>query len=504
MSTVAERIVKGGMWLTLSRALVNGLTTLSTFVLAWYLSPSDFGLVSIGMTVMLILTAITELSLGQALIRHEAPTMEHFDTVWTLNALRGLILALLFAASAYPLGLIYNEPQLVGVVLALSFSLFMGGLTNPRRVMLQRQLVFHQEFVLNVSQKLVGFLVTVVVAITFRSHWALVMGTLAYQLTNIIVSYTVLPYRPRVRFTHTKELFSFSAWLTLGQIVNTLNWRIEYLIIGRFLGTASLGFYTVGSTLSSMPTRETTAPLNQAIYPGLAKVKDNPERLRTAYQRSQALISAIALPAGIGMAILAEPMIRLVFGEKWLPIIFIIQALASVYALQTLGSLVQPLGMALGNTRALFMRDAQMLVVRLPIIIIGLIFWGLPGAVYARVLTGIMSAAVNMFLVRSLISLPVVSQLRANLRALIAVTVMAAGVFGALQVTVLSVDRLVLAGQTLALVVLGAVLYVATTLACWWVSGRKEGPEMELARLFGKLVSKVQRLAVRRSATPSS
>ncbi|MGO7624128.1 oligosaccharide flippase family protein, partial [Rhizobium ruizarguesonis] len=76
------------------------------------------------------------------------------------------------------------------VMLALSFSLLLIGLSNPRRVMLQRYLIFWQEFVLNVSQKLVGFVVTVAIAAIYQSYWALVVGTLAYQVTNIIGSAT--------------------------------------------------------------------------------------------------------------------------------------------------------------------------------------------------------------------------------------------------------------------------------------------------------------------------
>src|SRR4051794_32555069 len=227
MSSVSERLIKGSIWLTLSRAVVNGLSTLSTFILARLLVPADFGLVAIATTLMLIVTSVTEMSLGQALIRHEAPGESHFSAVWTLNATRGTILALLFAGSTVPIATLYNEPRLIAVMLALSLSLFMSGLANPRRVMLQRDLIFWQEFTLNVSQKVIGFIVTVTIALLYRSYWALVLGTLAYQVTNLIVSYTVLPFRPRITFKHIREFFSFSIWLTAGQIVNALNWRFE-------------------------------------------------------------------------------------------------------------------------------------------------------------------------------------------------------------------------------------------------------------------------------------
>src|SRR5262245_61762819 len=164
MSGITGRLIKGSMWLSLSRAIVNGLATLNTFILAWYLSPADFGLVALATTMLLILTTITELSLTQALIRHKNPTESHFSAAWTLNATRGLILCLLLAACAWPASVIYEEPRLFDVMIALGFSLLLGGMNNPRLIILQRQLIFWQEFVLSVSQKFLGFVAAVAVA----------------------------------------------------------------------------------------------------------------------------------------------------------------------------------------------------------------------------------------------------------------------------------------------------------------------------------------------------
>ncbi|EJZ17248.1 lipopolysaccharide biosynthesis protein [Rhizobium sp. Pop5] len=500
MSNVTDRLIQGSIWLSLSRAIVNGLSALSTFVLAWYLAPSDFGLVAIATTIQVILSSVTELSLNQALIRHESPSEVHFSAVWTLSVTRSAILALLFAASALPIAEFYNEPRLTNVMLALSFSLLLSGLANPRRVMLQRDLIFWQEFVLNVSQKLVGFVVTVAIAAIYQSYWALVIGTLAYQVTNIIVSYTVLPFWPRITFRHARELFSFSAWLTAGQIVSTLNWRIEYLLIGKMLGSTDLGHYTVGNTLATLPTREATAPLNQTIYPGFARVRNDPARLIAAYQRAQALLAAVALPAGIGTAVVADPLIRLALGEKWVPAIFMVQTLASIFALQTLGSLVQPLGMAKGNTKLLFIRDAQMLVLRVPIIVAGLIFAGLPGVIYARVLSGLISTVVNMLLVKRLIGLPFFQQLAANFRALASVALMAAGVWGLSYLLNTPADRLVSAIHLAILIISGGVIYSGSSFVLWLLMKKPNGPEADVQRIVAKTLSKAKRVAVPKSA----
>jgi lipopolysaccharide exporter len=492
MSSITGRLIKGSLWLSLSRAIVNGLATLSTFVLAWYLSPADFGLVALATTMLLIVTTVTELSLTQALIRHRAPGESHFSAAWTLNATRGLILCIFFAACAWPAATLYDDPRLFAVMIALGFSVLLGGLTNPRLIVLQRELIFWQEFVLSVAQKFVGVVAAVAVAMIFHSYWALVVGTLVSQATYLATSYMVVPFRPRIVFRHMREFFSFSAWLTAGQIVNTLNWRFDHLLIGKVLGSAALGYYTFGSNLARMPTREATAPLTQTIYPSFAAIGDDQDRLAAAYQRVQALVAAIALPAGIGVAVVADPLVRLTLGEKWAPATFIIQSLAAVYALQTLGSLVQPLGMAKGKTRLLFMRDTQMLFVRVPIIFGALMLYGLEGVIYSRVFTGLLGAFVNMVLVRHFIGVTVLQQLAANARALASVAIMSAGVLLAAASFPERSGSTELAFELAILVALGAVLYCGSSLVLWLLMKRPDGPETEIRNILARILSKLR------------
>lgn len=500
MNSVAGRLIKGSAWLSAARAVVNSLSLLSTIVLARLLSPSDFGLVALGTTMMALVTSITELSLSSALVRHEAPTRSHFDAAWTLNALRGLLLGSMFAAAGLLAARLYDDPRLTGVMVVMGFSLFLSGLTNPRSIMLQRDLIFWQEFVLNVSQKLVGVVVSIVIAYVMRSYWALVIGILAMEATNVLVSYTILPFRPRVCFQHVKELLSFSVWLTAGQIVDTLNWRFDQLLIGKGLSVAALGHYTVGSNIAQMPTRETTSPLTNVIFPAFSSIRDDRGRLAQAYQRAQALVTAIALPAGIGAALIADPLIRLTMGDKWAPAIFVVQVLASVFALQTLGSLSQPLYMAQGETRLLFVRNTQMLAIRVPLIAGGMLLGGLKGVVLARVVSGLVSICLAMRLVRRATDLSLREQLSANVRAFVSVAAMSVSVVLVSPWLGQGSDTVSLVLKIVTIIALAAAAYAGTTFLLWRAMRRPAGPEREMAELLAKLFGRLRAARAARAA----
>jgi O-antigen/teichoic acid export membrane protein len=488
---ISSRLLRGSLWISASRALVNIFGFVSTIVLARLLAPEDFGLVALGTTMIAVLQAVTRLSLNQALIHITDPTDEHFHGAWTLGLLRGLGLSVLFAAAAPFAADFYGDVRLENIMYALAATLFLGGLANPRRVMLMKRLEFWQDFVLNVSQKLASVVVGIAIAAIYHSYWALVVSIVVGQLVQLAVSYTSMPFRPRFMLRHVRELWSFSIWLTLGEIVTTINLRFDQLVIGKFLGTAALGWYTVGNNLALLPTREATQPLTQVLFPAFAVLKDDRERLQKAYQRAQGLVTLIALPLGTGAALIAKPVVLLAMGEKWLPAAFVIEVVAAILALQTIGNLVDSLSTALGETRKMFIRNIQMLVIRLPIIFAGMYIAGFEGLVWARILPGFLSILVNMIFVKQLIGLPLWEQMKPNLRAILSVGVMSAAVWSADTYIAWGDDHEALIIKVAALVALGGVVYPLATVLLWLLSGRPEGPEREVLQLAKKIRNKL-------------
>jgi PST family polysaccharide transporter len=224
------------------------------------------------------------------------------------------------------------------------------------------------------------------------------------------------------------------------------------------------------------------------------------------------------MPVGVGCALIAHPLVLLAMGAKWLPAVDVIQVLSCVFALQTLSSPVHPLAMAKGETRLLFHRDLLSFAMRVPIIIVGMFLGGLLGIIYARSVTGVIAIFINMHLVRRLIGTGIVKQISANMRSLVSVIVMSAGVLsieyivggkgtplflehflGRLE-TPLSLayllgydEKTLLAIKIGLFVITGAVLYVTVHLTLWLFAKKPIGPETEVIRMASKLVTKIKK-----------
>ncbi|KKM76271.1 hypothetical protein LCGC14_1381840 [marine sediment metagenome] len=487
---ISGQLARGATWIAASRILISLVGLANTLVLARLLVPDDFGLVAIAISVSAIVTSMTELSLAQAIVQHKEPTDSHYDTAFTLNFLRAACVGAILAVVGIPAAALYDDPRLIGIFFALAVSTLVIGAINPRLAQMSRDLVFWQDFATRSADKLVGFFVALAVALIWQSYWALILGIIAGQTTSLILSYIIQPYRPRFDVSKWRDLMSFSIWVGLGQAVNTINWRFDQLILGYVLGNAALGHYSVGDRLAVLPTREATAPVAQAVFPGFAKLADDPERLKRAYQRAQSVLMLVALPIGVGLAVAAEPLVLLALGEQWLPSVVVIQFLASIFAVQTIASMVQPLSLGLGRSKILFHRSLINLCIRVPLTLIGLLTGGFIGLLIARSAAALISICVNLYLVQKILGLSVVQQIAVNVRSLMGVVVMAAAVhvvglqFGEGGLGVQAVKVVGMIGT-------GIVMYPTSVLLLWLGAGRPAGPEQEIIDVAGKLKAKI-------------
>lgn len=171
LAGVTGKVFKGTMWLALTRLFVNMLGLVSTLVLARLLTPADFGIVAIATSILAVGLSVTDMSLAAALVQREHVLDEHFHSAWTFSLARSAVIFIVIGALAIPLARLYGDPHLAPVIAAAGIIAAIPGLASPTVIMMTRKLVFWQDFVINTSQKLVVFVVSVGFALVYRSYW---------------------------------------------------------------------------------------------------------------------------------------------------------------------------------------------------------------------------------------------------------------------------------------------------------------------------------------------
>lgn len=487
---VKNLAIRGAVWVAATRVAVSMLGIVSTLALTHLIPPNDFGLVAIATAIYMMIASITELSLSAALVQMEDVSKAQYDASFTLSVLRSTFIAVILVALGPYVSFTYGDERIASLLYALAISAITIGFFNPKYVVFSRELKFHQEFCMNSIGKFSGLLVALIIGYTWRSYWALVGGAFATQLVTVAISYLQVPYKPALSLRHSRQIFSFSAWLVLSQAISTINLRLDQLLLGYFLGKTPLGAYAVGDNLANIPNRELTQPIAQVLFPSFARMKNDSARVAQAYQLSQCALIAIAVPAGAGFAVITPQFVDLFLGSEWGSTKIIIEIIALSTILQTQSGPAQSLALAMGETKLLLWRDLINTMHRLPLILIGLGFFGLPGLLLGRAASCAIGAIVNMLFVQRLIGLNVITQLSANWRTGVAGLALVVSAFLAKDslygFNSQSPDLLII----LCMMIVASVAYISSLVLLWLISGRPEGFEAELV----KAVSKIPRI----------
>jgi PST family polysaccharide transporter len=484
MNEMKGKLAQGAIWIFASRVVVNLLSLVSTILLARLLTPEDFGLVAMATAVLTIVSAVTDLPVSSVLVQRDHVEDVHYDNCFSIGLLRGIIITIIFLLISYPVSILFKDSRLILLMVVLGLTSFIPNLNNPKLAIFTRDLVFWQALVMDASSKLIGLIVAAVIAIIYKSYWALVFGSLATQLVSLAISYILIPYLPRLNFSKFKEFFHYSIWLSMGQALQQFNWKLDQFLIGLFLGKSPLGIYTFADNLSNLPTREATMPIGRTLFPAFSRLKNDKEKLKRAFLLSQKILLAVALPIGFGFAAITPLLIKLAVGSKWDQAIPMIQIMSIVFAYITINTPTQHLAMALGETKNLFYRDIIYFAIRVPFIIAGMLMGGLMGIVYGRCISSVIGTFIVMNIAKKTIDASLLEQMLGSLRYLFAATLMFLGVswLGNSEIIVGINDYLKITLQVLA----GGIIYPVASLVLWLMLGRPSGAENEIFHYIKK------------------
>lgn len=480
MSEVRSSVARGAAWMVVARLLDRGLGLVSTLILARLLVPDDFGIIAMAMSVVALLDLLRAFGFDVVLIQHATPTRVHYDTAWTFNVIVSAGVAAVLAALAHPMSIFFDEPELTPVMLLLATSPLIGSFQNIGIVEFRKNLQFDREFRFMFFARLSRFLVTVPLAFWLRNHWALVAGMLSGRALEVVLSYAMHPFRPRPSLAVWRELYQFSKWLVVKNMVQLLTQRSADFVIGRIAGTRALGLFNVSYEIAYLPSSELAAPINRAIFPGYARHASDRSALGRGMLEVTGMVALAILPAGAGLMATADYVVPVLLGDAWLEAVPIVPVLALHGLLTALGSNAGYLFFTLGKPRIVSNVAMLQLAVLLPGLVFGVSRFGVIGGAWAYVAsTAVILPTSYAILLREL-SVPVSAFCARLWRPLLAMAAMVGAVRMAAARMPAADGTLDLVVQLGVLVGLGVASYALGVAALWWVSGRPDGAERYL------------------------
>ena len=323
---LARAAASGVAWTTLAKVVSQATGIGVTLLLARLLTPRDFGLVGMVSVFSGFVALLGELGFGAALVQRSELEERHLSTVFWFNSAAGLVLGAAMAAAAPLLAEFYGEPKLIGLTRAVALSFVIMPLG------------------------------AVIAALRGLGPWALVLRSLTVAGAGVVGLWLVAGWRPRVLFDARalKELLGFSANLFAFNAVNYWARNGDQLLIGKFLGAASVGIYARAYSTMTMPISEVTSVLTKVMFPTLSRLQHRHDELRALYLRSLQNIALLTFPLMSVLLAVASPFVLSVFGPNWAEVVPVLQVLCPVAMLQSIGTTVGWIYQATGRTDVMF------------------------------------------------------------------------------------------------------------------------------------------------------
>ncbi|GAB1448379.1 lipopolysaccharide biosynthesis protein [Bacteroidota bacterium] len=382
-------------WSGLNQALKQGLNLGIGILLARLLNPDDFGLLGMVTVLTGFMQLFNDFGFGSALIQKQEIKDEDIASVFWFNLATGIVFCLILMAISGWVASFYGKPELKSIVIAVAWIFVLQALAYVQITLFRKSLDFKSLFLAETLAMLVSGSIALWMAVHQYGVWSLIAQLLTNALVLLVLVWLLSSWRPSFVFSKPaiQELLKFSLPLMGSNAIGYLLGNLDKLLIGRFLGSSSLGIYSRAYSLMVFPVGQVSGVVSQVMFPSLAQIQDDIPRVRQIYLRMNQVISAITLPIMGAAFLFAEPFVLLVLGPQWEPMIPVFQCLTLVGALQSISTLVGNIFMALGKMKFFLKINAYSGIVFLVGSILGLQF-------------GLMGVSISFTLATLLVAIP--------------------------------------------------------------------------------------------------
>lgn len=379
-------------WIAISQTSRISTQLIGLVVLARLLPPTEYGLMAMATVVINFTYLLRDMGTAAAVVQKENLTEDTKNTVFWLNVGLGLFLGFgLFAASSL-IADGFRSPRLIPVLWVLALVFPLTSTVAVHQALLERESKFRLLARIEIVSAFAGLVVALVFAYANFGVFSLAYQTIATALLTSGQLWVTSRWMPKVRWSNVefKSLWRFSGHLTGFTFVNFFARNADSLIIGRALGTVSLGIYSQAYKVMIFPLQSMTSVASRALFPVMSRQQNDREQMAKLYFRSLRLIATITAPLMGGLWVLREPFVDVALGKQWVDVINILAWLAPVGFIQSLISTTGTVFMATGRTDLLMQLGVIGAVLQVIAFFVG-VQWGIEGVAVCYLIANILN-----------------------------------------------------------------------------------------------------------------
>jgi O-antigen/teichoic acid export membrane protein len=378
--SLAAPVLGGLRWKAAAQAVDLCTRAVVAVLLARLLGPHELGLAAMAFAFSALGQAFADAAMTTAIVQRRHLTELDRSTAFWMSLAAGALLALLGVAASGLVAAFFAEPRVRALFAVLSAGFVVGALGAVPAALLARALDFRRLELAGIAGSLLGAAVAVAAAAAGAGAAAVVARSLADLSLTTALLWRAVAWRPRLVFSAAslRDLGAFGLDVLGSRLFFYLQRNADNLLVGRFLGASSLGAYALAYNLVLLPFAQLADPLRTVLFPVLAGIQDDRERVAAVWLRATRVLAAVLLPVLLGLVVMAPDFVAVVLGPRWHPAAGPLRVLAVVGGAQSLIAINSVVLTALGHTRALLRFSILTFLLSLLGFALGL-KWGLVG-----------------------------------------------------------------------------------------------------------------------------
>lgn len=426
--SLTHRAAHAAWWSALEIAARYGVQFGVLIVLARLLTPADFGLIAMLLVFTSVAALLVDGGFGTALVQRQQTSADDETTVFLSGISIAIVVALILWFAAPAIAAFYNQPKLIPLTRLLLFVLPLSALAAVPDALLTQRLDFRARANAEIIASLCSGAIAVVLAWRGFGVWSLAWQAIVAIGVRALLLWIFSGWRPRGRFSTVsfRGLFGFGSYMLMANLLNVISIRLQSLLIGKLFDSRTLGYYTLAQNTQQAPAQFMSGVLYRVGLPVFSTVADQPAKLVGALRLSLRVAIFVFVPCMVGIAVVAKPLITVLYGVRWAPA-------APLLSVLSVAAMFWPLHVL--NLAAIGARGRSDLVFKLEvvkrIVSIGLIvafsYRGAMAIAWAVLASSVFGMVVNTWYSHKLLDYGVLAQLR-DQSATLLLSALAAGV----------------------------------------------------------------------------
>ena len=332
------------------------MTILISAILSRLLTPENYGVVALATVMLTLFNLFADIGIGPAVIQNKTLTAEDMNSINTFNSYQGLILGVAFFFAAPYIAGYYGNSEVKLICQIMSFNILMGCVNAVPNNILYRQQRFKLITIISLSCQLLGGGISIFMAYHGCGPISLVLPNAIMTIPTMIVLryFTKVHFVLHIDWKPLKRIFSFSVFQFFANVVGYLSRNVDSMLVGKYMGMKSLGYYNKSYNLQLMPLQYVSGILVPVMLPVFSNYQDNLNYVQQKYTQILRFFAFVGIPLCAILYFCADELILLFFGDQWGQSVPCFKILAISVPFQIMGCSSGSIFQAVGHTKAMF------------------------------------------------------------------------------------------------------------------------------------------------------